>query len=48
MMGKIIDILIANNAKESLFHIDEAHVIKNKGILGDRYFNELGSFSPIK
>jgi len=45
MMGKIIDILIANNAKESLFQIEEAQIIKNKGIVGDRYFNEVGSFS---
>jgi len=45
MIGNIIDILIATKAKESLFQIEEANIIKNKGILGDRYFNELGSFS---
>ena len=44
-MGTIIDILIANNAKESLFNLNEASIVKNKGIVGDRYFNGSGSFS---
>ena len=44
-MGTIIDILIANKAKESLFTLNEVSIVKNKGIVGDRYFNESGSFS---
>ena len=44
-MGIIIEILIASNAKEPLFGKDEISVIKDKGIIGDRYFNKTGSFS---
>jgi hypothetical protein len=44
-MGIIIDILIANNAKEPLFHLLEVSIVKNMGIVGDRYFNKKGSFS---
>jgi hypothetical protein len=44
-MGTIVDILIANNAKEPLFHLNEVSIVKNKGIVGDRYFYEVGSFS---
>ena len=44
-MGIIIEILIASNAREPLFAKDEISVIKDKGIIGDRYFNKTGSFS---
>jgi hypothetical protein len=44
-MGTIVDILIANNAKEPLFHLNEVSIVENKGIIGDRYFHEVGSYS---
>ena len=45
IMGTVIDILIANKAKELLSECKEVKVVKNKGIIGDRYFYGLGSFS---
>ena len=45
MSNKIKEILIASKAKEKLFNIKEAKVVKGKGIIGDRYYLEKGSFS---
>lgn len=45
MSNKIKKILIASKAKEKLFNIKEAKVVKGKGIIGDRYYLQKGSFS---
>lgn len=47
MTNRIIEILIAKEAKEKLFNIDEAQVEKGKGIVGDRYHCEKGTFSEL-
>jgi len=47
MKNKIKDILIAHNAKEKLFSINEAKLVKNRGIISDRYYEQKGSFSKL-
>jgi len=47
MSNKIKEILIASKAKEKLFNIKEAKVVKGKGIIGDRYYLKKGSFSEL-
>ncbi|MCP4970217.1 MAG: sulfurase [Arcobacter sp.] len=47
MPNKIKEILIASESKVKLFNIQEAKVEKGKGIVGDRYYLEKGSFSKL-
>lgn len=47
MSNKIKEILIASEAKAKLFNIQEAKVEKGKGIVGDRYYLQKGSFSEL-
>jgi len=44
-MGEITEILIANKAKEPLYNIKEVCIVKDRGIVDDRYFNKTGTFS---
>ncbi|PCJ18949.1 MAG: hypothetical protein COB02_09455 [Candidatus Cloacimonadota bacterium] len=39
--GKVLEINIAKNRKEDLSSIIQVEVIKNKGIIGDRYFKDI-------
>lgn len=47
MKNSIKEILIAKEAKQKLFNIKEAKLEKSRGILGDRYYYEKGSFSEL-
>ena len=44
-VGKVIEILIANNAKEQLYNLESCRVVEDKGIVGDRYYKQSGTFS---
>ncbi len=44
-MAKVIEILVAQYAKKPLYNLEKCKVIKNRGIIGDRYFNNIGSYS---
>jgi hypothetical protein len=44
-MGSIVEILIAESAGDKLQSIEQAELISGKGIVGDRYFNQEGTFS---
>jgi len=47
MKNSIKEIYIANEAKVKLYNISEAKLVQNKGIIGDRYYNNTGSFSEL-
>jgi MOSC domain-containing protein YiiM len=44
--GKLLHIHIAPSASYEMEELDEAQCIAGRGILGDRYFNGTGTYSP--
>jgi len=47
MKNSIKEIYIADSSKVKLYTITEATLVQNKGIVGDRYYNNMGSFSKL-
>ncbi|MEE9144938.1 MAG: MOSC domain-containing protein [Candidatus Binatia bacterium] len=43
--GTVVSIHITAGAKAPMASVNEVHVVIGKGLEGDRYFNEVGSFS---
>ena len=43
--GTVVSIHIAAGAKAPMAAVNEVHAVVGKGLEGDRYFNEVGSFS---
>ncbi|MEI6860068.1 MAG: MOSC domain-containing protein [Shewanella sp.] len=40
----MVEILIAENAGDKLINIKQTELVSGKGIVGDRYYNKLGTF----
>jgi MOSC domain-containing protein YiiM len=47
MSGKILDIFISPTIEEPMTSVDSAELVAGKGIVGDRYFDEQGTWSKI-
>ena len=45
MSGKIIDIYIAETGGAPMTGVEQADLVEGKGIVGDRYYAEAGTFS---
>lgn len=45
-MGKIAEILIAESPDAAMCSLDEVNAVEGRGLEGDRYFMECGTFSP--
>ena len=43
--GKIVSILISPVKGQSMQSINKAHAVPGKGLEGDRYFNQMGTYS---
>jgi len=44
-MANVVEILVAQYAKKPLYDLKKCKIIQSRGIIGDRYFNNTGSFS---
>jgi MOSC domain-containing protein YiiM len=45
MSGKIVNLLIAKDIKSSMQNVNQIVLEEGKGIFGDRYYNQEGTFS---
>ncbi len=45
--GKLLYIHIAKTASAEMVELEEAELVKGKGIVNDRYFNKTGTYSEI-
>jgi len=43
--GKIVSILISSAKGQSMQPVSQAHAVPGKGLEGDRYFNQMGTYS---
>lgn len=46
-MGTLMGIYLADAAGAPVRRVDEAEFIAGRGIVGDRYFTGLGTYSPV-
>ena len=46
MSGQVVSIHIGSDAGASLTEVAEAELVAGRGIVGDRYYAETGTFSP--
>jgi len=44
--GTLLYIHVAPKASDNMIELDEVELIKGKGIVGDRYYNQTGTYSP--
>ena len=47
MKGIVYDIYVAPTSKDWMVSVPEVRLVQGRGIEGDRYFNELGTFSEM-
>jgi len=47
LKGTIYEIYVAPTSKDSMVQVPKVRLVQGRGIHGDRYFNELGTFSEM-
>ena len=45
MSGKIIKLLISKDPQSTMINVNQMVLEIDKGIFGDRYYNQIGTFS---
>ena len=44
--GSLLHIHIAPEASADMVELEEAELVEGKGIINDRYYNQIGTYSP--